>query len=148
MAKRPTTEDQAIRLYAGGMSMEEISRELDVSQTSLYKWKAESKTPGEDADEWDNRRKMKFTIDRAAIETYERHQMWVNTLHPSEITPANADTLAKLLKAALTARQLAIIITDEKKRMKAEAMKAIEAVGDEPLNAARIMDLIEEAMGA
>jgi len=56
---RAIKEPLAIDLYADGRSIADICKSLDVSDTSLRRWKAESKTPGEKLDLWDQRRRQK-----------------------------------------------------------------------------------------
>lgn len=50
---------QAMRLYADGQSLSAISELLDVSVTSLARWKAETLVPGQTMDEWDRARTQK-----------------------------------------------------------------------------------------
>jgi len=50
---------QAQRLYADGQSLTAIGERLDVSVTSLARWKAETKSPCQDLDEWDRARTQK-----------------------------------------------------------------------------------------
>lgn len=96
MAKRPAAEQLAIRLYASGKSMEEISRELEVSQTTLYKWKAESKTPGLPMDDWDAARQKKADNLTRLTVLFERQMEFIETLDPGEITAPMIDALSKL----------------------------------------------------
>lgn len=51
---RAAKEPQAIRMYINGHSLAEISRQLDISDTTLRRWKEESRVPGNDIDGWDN----------------------------------------------------------------------------------------------
>jgi len=62
MAKKATDEPIARRLYAEGKSVEEISKILGVSVTSLYAWKKETVSPDSGVDEWERARAQKKSI--------------------------------------------------------------------------------------
>ena len=56
---RALLEPQAMRFYADGFALSDIAAQLDVSVTSLSRWKEESRRPGADMDEWDRGRAQK-----------------------------------------------------------------------------------------
>ncbi len=58
---RAYLEPQAMRLYADGHSLHDIHLLLEVSVTSLAKWKKESKQPGSSLDGWDQARTQKLS---------------------------------------------------------------------------------------
>jgi len=46
----------AMRMYADGYSLAEISRQTGISDTTLRRWKSDSGIPGEEIDGWDKAR--------------------------------------------------------------------------------------------
>lgn len=142
MAKRPAAEQLAIRLYAGGKSMEEISRELEVSQTTLYKWKAESKTPGQPMDNWDFARQRKADNLTRLTVLFERQMEFIETLDPGEITAPMIDALSKL--GALVGKWKQ---TEDVVRTAIRAIDKAESTG-EPMTAERFKAMLKESYGA
>lgn len=143
MAKRPASEQLAIRLYAGGKSMEEISAQLSVSQTTLYKWKAESKTPGEAMDEWDKARAKKADNLTRLTVLFERQMEFIETLDPGDITAPMIDALSKL--GALVGKWKQ---TEDVVRTAIRAVDRAESSGGEPMTAERFKEILKEAYGA
>lgn len=86
----------AERLYADGLSLAEIARRIDVSETSLRAWKEESRVPGEDLDGWDKARAQKRGNIARLKDLFERQLLYVEGLLPEEVTAPMMDTLAKL----------------------------------------------------
>ena len=143
MAKRPASEQLAIRLYAGGKSMEEISTQLDVSQTTLYKWKAESKTPAEPMDEWDKARAKKADNLTRLTVLFERQMEFIETLSPMEITAPMIDALSKL--GALVGKWKQ---TEDVIKTAIRAIDRAENAGGEPMTAERFKAILQETMSA
>ncbi len=85
----------AMDIYAQGKSLDEISGLLDVSVTSLSRWKAETKDPNKDLDEWELARQgHRDFIDelRALFREQLRH---IKDLKPEERQPGDFDMLSK-----------------------------------------------------
>lgn len=143
MAKRPASEQLAIRLYAGGKSMEEIGARLDISLTTLYKWRNESKTPGEPMDEWDKARAKKADNLTRLTVLFERQMEFIETLDPGEITAPMIDALSKL--GALVGKWKQ---TEDVVRTAIKAIEKSETTGGEPMTAARFRELLEASYGA
>ena len=93
---RSSKEQLALRLYADGCSLAEISRQLDISDNTLRIWKSDSMIPGEDTDGWDKARIQKRGNITRLKDLFERQLEYVESLHPSEVTAPMMDTLSKL----------------------------------------------------
>ena len=93
---RAAKEPIAQRLYADGHSLTAISQQLDISDTTLRKWKEESRVPGEDIDGWDKARMQRRGNIQRLRDLFERQLAYVEEMHPSEVTAAMMDTLSKL----------------------------------------------------
>jgi len=90
-AKEPLAKD----LYAQGNTLTEVSERLDVSITSLSKWKAESKRPSSDLDEWDLARQGHRAFVDELRAMFKEQLTYVKGLRPSERDSAVMDTLSK-----------------------------------------------------
>jgi len=93
---RAYLEPQAQRLYAEGYSLSDISARLDVSVTSLARWKEESKVPSADLDEWDRARLQKRSNIQRLRDLFEDQLTHLETLSARERTAPMMDTLAKM----------------------------------------------------
>jgi hypothetical protein len=93
---RASKEPLAKKLYADGLSLAEISRRMDISDTSLARWKSESLVPGADMDEWDRGRAQKRGNIQRLKDLFERQLEYVEGLNPGEVTAPMMDTLSKL----------------------------------------------------
>lgn len=93
---RAYLEPQAIRLYAQGLSLSSISEQLDVSVTSLSRWKEESKVPSATMDEWDRSRNQKRSNRQRLQDLYEEQLLYVEGLHASKRTGSIFDSLSKM----------------------------------------------------
>lgn len=87
---------QAERLYADGHNLSAIAGRLGVSVTSLSKWKAESKRPGETMDEWDRGRSQKRGNIQRLRDLYEDQLAFLESLPARERTAPMMDALSKL----------------------------------------------------
>lgn len=96
MAKRGKHENCAITLYADGQSIEEISEVLNVSATSLYKWKSQSMVPGAEMDEWDRARGQKKSYSMRTKALFERELKAAEDMLPGELSAPMVDQLSKL----------------------------------------------------
>lgn len=93
---RAYLEPQAQRLYAEGYSLSDISARLDVSVTSLAKWKEESKVPSADLDEWDRARLQKRSNIQRLRDLFEDQLTHLEALSARERTAPMMDTLSKM----------------------------------------------------
>lgn len=93
---RAYLEPQAQRLYAEGYSLTDIAARLDVSVTSLAKWKEESKRPSADQDEWDRARGQKRSNILRLRDLFEDQLDFMEGLTARERTAPMMDTLAKM----------------------------------------------------
>ncbi len=89
-------EPQAQRLYVDGHSLSSISEQLDVSVTSLARWKADSKRPSEDMDGWDKARNQKRGNVQRLRDLFEEQLQYLEELHASKRDSKMMDTLSKL----------------------------------------------------
>jgi len=87
---------QAQRLYTAGHNLSSISDQLDVSVTSLKRWKDDTKAPGQPMDEWDRARSQKRGNIQRLRDLFEEQLAWVEELHPSKRSSKTMDTLSKL----------------------------------------------------
>jgi hypothetical protein len=89
-------EPQARRMYADGQNLSAIAAALEVSVTTLSRWKAETKAPSAELDEWDRARAQKRGNIQRLRDLFEEQLNFVETLHPSERTAPLMDTLSKM----------------------------------------------------
>ena len=129
---RAAKEPLAAKMYADGQTLVEISAQLDISDTTLRRWKTDSGVPGEEIDGWDKARQQKRGNIARLRDLFERQLFYVESLPAGEVTAPMMDTLSKL--GALVER-VDRIEADIRKR-------AIEEVADTVEEAAR-----EQGMG-
>lgn len=89
-------EPQAQRLYADGNSLSTISDQLGVSITSLSRWKADTKDPNQDMDEWDRARSQKRGNILRLRDLFEEQLLYLETTPARQRTAPMMDTLSKL----------------------------------------------------
>lgn len=93
---RAVLEPTAMRLYAGGNTLSAISEQLGVSVTSLSKWKADSKRPDIDLDEWDRARAQKRSNIQRLRDLFEQELADLESQPAGGISVARIDALSKL----------------------------------------------------
>ena len=93
---RAYLEPQAQRIYAEGYSLSDIATRLDVSVTSLAKWKEESKNPSVDMDEWDRARTQKTSNINRLRDLFEDQLFYLEGLSAIKRTAPMMDTLSKI----------------------------------------------------
>ncbi|MDH5524456.1 MAG: DUF1804 family protein [Desulfobulbaceae bacterium] len=96
MAKKAGQEPIARRLYADGMTLEEISGQLGVSVVSLSKWKTATKDPVSGVDEWDKARQQKRGNIQRLRDLFNEQLEYFENLRPEERTAPMMDTLSKM----------------------------------------------------
>ena len=87
---------QAQRLYADGHSLSAIAGQLDVSVTSLTRWKTETLIPGQTLDEWDRARSQKRGNIQRLRDLFEDQLAYLENQHASDRTAPMMDTLSKV----------------------------------------------------
>lgn len=93
---RAFLEPQAMRLYADGFSLSDIASQLEVSVTSLSRWKDESRRPDVDMDEWDRGRSQKRSNIQRLRDLFEDQLFYLEGLSAMERTAPMMDTLSKM----------------------------------------------------
>lgn len=117
---RAAKEGPAKDLFAQGHTLDEIHEILDVSVTSLSKWKAESKAPSSELDEWDLARQGHRDFIDQLREMFKEQLEYLRKLPPRERTPADYDSLSK---AAAIVRKWDDIERAEKAKDNPEAVE-------------------------
>lgn len=87
---------QAQRLYADGNTLSAIAAQLDVSVTSLARWKSETIAPGQTMDEWDRARSQKRGNIQRLRDLFEDQLAHLENCSAEDRTAPKMDTLAKL----------------------------------------------------
>lgn len=87
---------QAQRLYADGHNLSAIASQLDVSITSLTRWKSETLVPGQPMDEWDRARSQKRGNIQRLRDLFEDQLAHLEDCRAEERTAQKMDALAKM----------------------------------------------------
>lgn len=95
-------EPLAKRMYADGYNLAQISREMDISETTLRRWKNDSRIPEEDLDGWDKARVQKRGHVQRLRDILEEQLKYIEGLVPEDRTSKTFDALSKI--AALVER--------------------------------------------
>jgi len=93
---RAQLEPVAAQMYASGQTLTAISEFLDVSRNTLTEWKARTKRPGDDLDEWDKAKQRKNTFGLRMESLLERELTYAEERQPGAIEGATLDNLSKL----------------------------------------------------
>ncbi|MEA5113031.1 MAG: DUF1804 family protein [Geobacteraceae bacterium] len=93
---RARLEDVAFRMYVDGHNLIEIEEALGVSRQTLSAWKARTKRPGDEFDEWDRAKEQKRSNIRRLKDLFENQLAYLEDLTPAQRTPGQMDTLSKL----------------------------------------------------
>jgi len=94
--ERAILEPQARLLFGDGKGISEISETLGVSETSLYRWKSESRVPGEDMDGWEKDRFQKRSVAERIMGLFLRELKAAEDMAEGSVSSATGDSLAKL----------------------------------------------------
>lgn len=92
---RAKLEPVARQMYIEGKNLTEIAEILGVSRNTLTEWKARTKRPSEDLDEWERGAQQKSTNIRRLKDMFENQLEYLETLSAAQRTPGMADTLSK-----------------------------------------------------
>lgn len=93
---RARLEPLAQRLYAEGQSLTALEVQLGVSRQTLSQWKADSKRPAEELDDWDRARAQKRSTIRRLSDLYDRELAAAEEAEAGTIGAATWDALYKL----------------------------------------------------
>lgn len=88
--------DAALRMYAEGQSLTEIEAVLGVSRQTLSVWKADTKRPGEDSDEWDKARQVKRSNVQRLRGLFDRELTALEDSAPGSLNNVSLDAITKL----------------------------------------------------
>jgi len=115
---RASKEGIAKDLYAQGKTLDEISGLLDISVTSLSRWKVETKAPSADLDEWDLARQRHRDFIEELRALFREELDHIRSLKPANRTTQDYD---KVSKAAAIVRHWDDIERAEAAKQMAEA---------------------------
>ena len=96
---RAQLEPVARQMYVEGQTLTAISEALDVSATTLTAWKARSKSPSDDQDEWDKARELKRGFDQRLEKLRDgiiREIEETAAVSIKNVSPALYDSLSKV----------------------------------------------------
>ncbi|MBN1104744.1 MAG: hypothetical protein JXL84_15100 [Deltaproteobacteria bacterium] len=93
---RARLEEVAFRMYADGKTLTEIEETLGVSRQSLSEWKARTKTPGEEFDEWDKARRAKRSAVQRLRVLFDRELTAIEESAPGSVSSMSLDAVTKL----------------------------------------------------
>jgi len=99
---RTQLEPVARQMYIDGQSLTAIEAALDVSRQTLSSWKAQTKKPNEEFDEWDKARARKTSFGLRFEALLERELTYTEERQPGAIEGTTLDNLSKI--GALVAR--------------------------------------------
>ena len=99
---RTQLEPVARQMFIDGKSLTDIEAALDVSRQTLSAWKAQTKKPSEEFDEWDKARARKASFGLRFEALLERELAFAEERQPGAIEGGTLDNLSKI--GALVAR--------------------------------------------
>ncbi|MDA8137994.1 MAG: hypothetical protein M0036_05000 [Desulfobacteraceae bacterium] len=88
--------DVALRMYIDGESLTGIEAALGVSRQTLSQWKADTKAPSEEYDEWDRARQVKRSTVQRLRALFEREMQALEESPAGSLNNANLDGITKL----------------------------------------------------
>lgn len=132
---KASLEPIAYRLYGQGWTLTAISERFDVSVTTLSKWKAATKRPSADLDEWDLARQSNATRGENLRRLFEEQEEYVLSLPARDRDTKIHDALSK---AAANLRHW-----EEHQRAAAAALLAENETGPEIDKPALFLEIVE-----
>jgi len=93
---RQQLEPVARQMYIDGRSLTAIAEELGLSRNTLTDWKARTKAPNDDRDEWDRARERKATFGLRMEALLERELTYAEERQPGSVEGCTLDNLSKL----------------------------------------------------
>jgi len=88
--------DVALRMYADGQNLSEIEAVLGVSRQTLSSWKADSKRPEDEFDEWDKARRCKRSNIQRLRNLFDRELTALENSPPGSLNNVSLDGITKL----------------------------------------------------
>ena len=82
--------------YADGATLEQISAQVEVSVTSLSKWKTSTLDPKSNVDEWEKARAQKRSNHQRLRDLFERELQYVEAQAQGSLSASSMDALTKL----------------------------------------------------
>jgi hypothetical protein len=120
---RVQLEPVARQMYVEGQSLTAISETLDVSRNTLTDWKARTKAPADDRDEWDKAREMKRGFEQRLEKIRESIMGEIEettAVSIKNVSPALFDSLSKVDALLDRNRKAAREATDAIARQRSE----------------------------
>lgn len=93
---RERLEPVAARMFAEGKSLTDIEAALNVSRQTLSKWKADTRRPGEEKDEWDKAKEVKRSYVERLRALFDRELSALEKGAAGSIKNVNLDGITKL----------------------------------------------------
>lgn len=120
--------DIAQRMYVDGQNLTEIADALGVSRQTLSGWKADSKRPQDDIDEWDRTRQQKRDNVTRLRDLFDRELTAIEDAPAGSLNNVSLDAITKL--GTLVQRW--------------EQMAAASALKDSAMRAALFLDFLKD----
>lgn len=139
--------DIAFRMYVEGKNLTEIEASLGVSRQTLSAWKADSKRPQDDVDEWDRARQQKRDNVTRLRDLFDRELSALENSAAGSLNNVNLDAITKL--GTLVQRWEQMGRADELKSAAAKSALFLEFLRDliayaQKSNAMTLADAIED----
>jgi len=93
---RARLEPIARQMYVDGQSLTDIEAALGVSRQSLADWKARTRRPGDELDDWDRGREQRQSTAVRLKNLLERELEFAENANPGQIGPQTLDGISKL----------------------------------------------------
>lgn len=126
--KEPLAKD----FYAlGELTLQDIALILDISVTSLCRWKHATKDPHQQEDEWDRARLATASPECMLDESYKKKLAYYAALSPDEMTSRETDALAKLKAIIRADKEFALKKTEKLRAFARESLQQLRADSEE-----------------
>ncbi|PKN71211.1 MAG: hypothetical protein CVU54_01965 [Deltaproteobacteria bacterium HGW-Deltaproteobacteria-12] len=141
---RTQLEPVARQMFIDGQSLTAIETALGVSRQTLSVWKAQTRKPSEEFDEWDKARARKASFGLRMEALLERELTYAEEKQPGAIDGSTMDSLTKLgsLVVKLKTAENAGLFRDKVNAAAAEVAKAVKSGGMSDADAKVIKDKI------
>lgn len=127
---RAYKEQLAKAYYANGETLSDIAMILDISVTSLCRWKHATKDPHQQEDEWDRARLAAADPEGMIDASWQKKLAYYAALSGEEMTPAETDALAKLRAIIRADREFALKKTEKLRAFARESLQQLRAEAD------------------
>lgn len=123
--------DVAMRMYVDGSSLTDIEAALGVSRQTLSQWKADSKRPSDELDEWDRGRKQKRDGVQRVLDLYYRELFFLEEQPAGSLSSTQVDAISKLGALVMKwEKRESEIRKQEREATKREAVNTLEHIAD------------------